>query len=345
MTDQSASQSSSSSLISSHDTVSSQAAEQARDRHVTVLLDEAVEALVTRPEGRYIDGTFGRGGHSRLILQQLNNEGRLLGIDKDPRAIATGEALAAQDPRFQIAHRSFAEIETLTETQGWSEQVDGILLDLGVSSPQLDDPERGFSFMHDGPLDMRMDTSQGMSAADWVARAPEKEIADVLFRFGEERHSRRIARAIVAARQDTPITRTLQLAEIVKAANPSWEKHKHPATRSFQGIRIHINRELADLEDVLDRAVRQLRPGGRLVIISFHSLEDRMVKRFIRDAARGDTHLPPGIPLTEDQIERRLKPIGKAIKPSAEEIEVNVRSRSAVMRVAEKLESVGNALA
>ncbi|ODC05146.1 16S rRNA (cytosine(1402)-N(4))-methyltransferase [Terasakiispira papahanaumokuakeensis] len=325
--------------------MSSQAAEQARDRHVTVLLDEAVEALVTRPEGRYIDGTFGRGGHSRLILQQLNNEGRLLGIDKDPRAIATGEALAAQDPRFQIAHRSFAEIETLTETQGWSEQVDGILLDLGVSSPQLDDPERGFSFMHDGPLDMRMDTSQGMSAADWVARAPEKEIADVLFRFGEERHSRRIARAIVAARQDTPITRTLQLAEIVKAANPSWEKHKHPATRSFQGIRIHINRELADLEDVLDRAVRQLRPGGRLVIISFHSLEDRMVKRFIRDAARGDTHLPPGIPLTEDQIERRLKPIGKAIKPSAEEIEVNVRSRSAVMRVAEKLESVGNALA
>lgn len=345
MTDQSASQSSSSSLTSSHHAASQPETEPMSDRHVTVLLNEAVEALVTCPDGRYIDGTFGRGGHSRLILKQLSAAGHLLGIDKDPRAIATGEALAAQEPRFQIAHRSFAEIETLTAEQGWSGQVDGILLDLGVSSPQLDDPERGFSFMHDGPLDMRMDTSQGMSAADWIARAPEKEIADVLFRFGEERHSRRIARAIVAARQDTPITRTLQLAEIVKAANPSWEKHKHPATRSFQGIRIHINRELADLEDVLDRAVRQLRPGGRLVIISFHSLEDRMVKRFIRDAARGDTHLPPGIPLTEDQIERRLKPIGKAIKPSAEEIEVNVRSRSAVMRVAEKLESVGNALA
>lgn len=346
MTDQSASQSSSSTLTSSHDSVSrSPDIDPKRDRHVTVLLDEAVDALVTSPEGRYIDGTFGRGGHSRLILQQLNEAGRLMGIDKDPRAIATGEALAAQDLRFQIAHRSFAEIETLTAEQGWSGQVDGILLDLGVSSPQLDDPERGFSFMHDGPLDMRMDTSQGMSAADWIARAPEKEIADVLFQFGEERHSRRIARAIVAARQETPITRTLQLAEIVKAANPSWEKHKHPATRSFQGIRIHINRELADLEDVLDRAVRQLRPGGRLVIISFHSLEDRMVKRFIRDAARGDAHLPPGIPLTEDQIQRHLKPIGKAVKPSAEEVEVNVRSRSAVMRVAEKLESVGNALA
>lgn len=311
------------------------------DQHLSVLLEEAVTAWMTRPDGRYVDATFGRGGHSRRLLQQLAPEGRLLGVDKDPRALQAGHQLAAVDSRFNIIQGSFAELPEWLARQGWSEGVDGILMDLGVSSPQLDDPERGFSFMQDGPLDMRMDNTRGQSAADWVATAPEAEISDVLFHLGEERHARRMARALIRARQEQPITRTAQLAEIIKAANPSWEKHKHPATRAFQAIRIHINRELDDLRQLLDRAMDLLAPGGRLVVISFHSLEDRIVKRFMRDAARGDAHLPPGVPFRQDQLAPTLKLVSKAIKPSDEEVSQNPRARSAVMRVAEKPSDAG----
>ncbi|SFX02935.1 16S rRNA (cytosine(1402)-N(4))-methyltransferase RsmH [Marinospirillum alkaliphilum] len=307
------------------------------DQHLSVLLEEAVNAWMTRPDGCYVDGTFGRGGHSRHLLQRLNEKGCLLGIDKDPRALEAGTLLAQQDSRFVICHGSFTELPRFIDQQGWTSGVDGILVDLGVSSPQLDDPERGFSFMQDGPLDMRMDTTRGQSAADWIATASETEISDVLFHLGEERHSRRMARAVIRARQEQPITRTGQLAEIIKAANPSWEKHKHPATRAFQAIRIHINRELDDLRDLLDQATELLAPGGRLVVISFHSLEDRMVKRFMRDAARGDAHLPPGVPFRQDELRPQLKLIGKAIKPGDQEVSQNPRARSAVMRVAEKL--------
>lgn len=306
------------------------------DVHLTVLLEEAVAALVTDPAGQYVDGTFGRGGHSRHLLEALTPEGRLLGIDKDPRALETAAQLAQEDKRFTVCHGSFIQLAEFLEEKGWA-GVNGILLDLGVSSPQLDDASRGFSFMNDGPLDMRMDTSRGLSAAEWLAKATEVEISDVLYHLGEERHSRRMARALVKARQEEPITRTSQLAEIIKVANPSWEKHKHPATRAFQAIRIHINRELDDLKDLLDQAMDLLLPGGRLVVISFHSLEDRIVKRFMRDAARGDAHIPHNMPFRQDELNITLKLVGKAVKPSAEEIARNPRSRSAVMRVAEKL--------
>ena len=305
--------------------------------HKTVLLDEAVELLIQDESGRYMDGTFGRGGHSGLILQHLAPEGALQSFDKDTEAIAVANAMQADDGRLQIAQTSFANIEDVAQQRGWHGQVDGVLLDLGVSSPQLDDPERGFSFMHDGPLDMRMNPDVGESAAAWLARAEADEIADALYHYGEERFSRRMARAIIEQRQKAPITRTRQLAEIISAANPKWEKGKHPATRAFQGIRIHINRELGDLEDGLQAALDVLKPGGRMVVISFHSLEDRIVKRFIRNMAQGDSHLPPGVPFTEDQLNKRLKLVGKARKPSKGEVDVNPRARSAVMRVAEKL--------
>lgn len=307
-------------------------------KHKSVLLDEAVEWLIQDPSGRYMDGTFGRGGHSGLILQGLTEQGQLQAFDKDPEAIVVAQAMIADDARLQIAQTSFADMQHIAEQRQWRGQVDGVLLDLGVSSPQLDDPERGFSFMHDGPLDMRMNPDQGESAAAWLARADADEIADAMYHYGEERFSRRMARAIVETRSKTPITRTKQLAEIIAAANPKWEKGKNPATRAFQGIRIHINRELADLEDGLEAALQVLRPGGRLVVISFHSLEDRIVKRFMRKQAKGDTHLPPGLPVTEDMLERRLKLIGKARKPTKHEVEINPRARSAVMRVAEKLQ-------
>ncbi|MDP6967983.1 MAG: 16S rRNA (cytosine(1402)-N(4))-methyltransferase RsmH [Gammaproteobacteria bacterium] len=306
-------------------------------KHKSVLLDEAVELLLQDPHGRYIDGTFGRGGHSSLILQGLGLQGQLQAFDKDPQAIAAATAMGDQDARLQIAQTSFANLQQVSEQRGWCGMVDGVLLDLGVSSPQLDDPERGFSFMHDGPLDMRMNPEQGESAAQWLQHAEADEIADALYHYGEERFSRRMARAIIEQRSKQPITRTKQLAEIISAANPKWEKGKHPATRAFQGIRIHINRELADLEDGLQAALEVLKPGGRLVIISFHSLEDRIVKRFMRKQAKGDTHLPPGLPVTEDMLQRRLKLLGKARKPGQEEVQANPRARSAVMRVAEKL--------
>jgi 16S rRNA (cytosine1402-N4)-methyltransferase len=306
------------------------------EQHLTVLLEEAVDALVTDTSGRYVDGTFGRGGHSRLILSRLAPDGSLLGVDKDAQAIAEGKQLEESDSRFCIARGSFAELASLAQQAKVDGPFTGVLLDLGVSSPQLDQAERGFSFMRDGDLDMRMDTDSGMSAAEWIATAEEAEMVKVLRDYGEERFAKRIVRAIIAAREEAPITRTLQLAKIVTEANPAWEKHKHPATRSFQAIRIFINNELTDLERLLGNVVDQLAVGGRLVVISFHSLEDRMVKRFMRRQSEGDD-VPAYIPVTESQRNRRLKIIGKAIKASEQEVEMNPRSRSAVMRVAEKL--------
>lgn len=304
--------------------------------HITVLLNEAVDALVQDENGLYVDCTFGRGGHSRLILERLSKEGRLIGIDKDPRAIATANELANEDSRFSICHGSFADIEQWVAQQGEGRPIAGVLMDLGVSSPQLDEAERGFSFMQDGPLDMRMNTEAGMTAAQWVASAKEEEMADVFYEFGEERYSRRIAKAIVNRRESEPFERTLDLAAVIKEAHPKWEKNKHPATRCFQAMRIFINNELGDLTDTLDIGTKILAKNGRLVVISFHSLEDRMVKRFIRDKEKGP-QLPPDIPIMEKDFPKVLKHIGKAIKPSKDEVERNVRSRSAVMRIAEKL--------
>ncbi len=305
-----------------------------QDAHQSVLLDEAVQYLVCNPGGRFIDGTFGRGGHSGLILRQLNEQGRLIGIDKDPEAVAMGEVLAERDSRFSICHGSFAELADMAGRRSW-DSVDGVLLDLGVSSPQLDDARRGFSFMRDGPLDMRMDTTRGVSAAQWLNTADEKAIADVIWRYGEERFSRRIARSVVAKRQEEPMATTRQLAELVSQAVPRKEKNKHPATRTFQAIRIFINQELDDLEIGLKAAVDRLAPGGRLVVISFHSLEDRIVKRFMRDLARGP-QLPRGLPVTVDQSESPFSLVTKALKADEEEVESNVRARSAVMRVLER---------
>lgn len=304
--------------------------------HDSVLLEEAVDALVVDPDGFYVDGTFGRGGHSRLILSRLGPSGRLLVIDKDPQAIAYARAHFAQDERVIIGHASFADMKTLVEEAGMAGQVTGVLLDLGVSSPQLDDPQRGFSFTQDGPLDMRMDTTRGQSAAEWIANASEQDIATVLKDYGEERFAKRMAKAIVAERACKPIVTTGHLAEVVKQANPAWEKGKHPATRAFQGIRIYINRELDDLASVLDQAVDLLADKGRLVVISFHSLEDRIVKLFIRKQEQGEP-LPRHLPVTADQINQRLKRVGKAVKASEQELKNNVRARSAVMRVAEKV--------
>lgn len=304
--------------------------------HITVLLNEAVEALVTDNSGFYVDGTFGRGGHSGLILKTLAADGQLLGIDKDLAAIATANSRFGNDDRFAIAHGSFAELASLVDARGLTGRVTGVLLDLGVSSPQLDEAERGFSFMQDGPLDMRMDQTRGQSAADWVNTASEDDITWVLKEYGEERFAKRMARAIVTERQKTPFTRTKHLAEVIKEANPAWEKGKHPATRAFQAIRIQVNNELGDLDSVLEQALAVLAPGGRLVVISFHSLEDRVVKRFIRRQEQGDP-IPKGLPVRDDQLNKRMRSLGKAIKASEAEVSINVRSRSAVMRVAEKL--------
>jgi 16S rRNA (cytosine1402-N4)-methyltransferase len=299
------------------------------------MLHPAVDALVTDRAGFYVDGTFGRGGHSRLILERLDDDGRLLATDHDPEAIAVGMQLMQDDSRFEIFRGSFADVDVRISELGFTNRVAGILLDLGVSSPQLDDAGRGFSFTNDGPLDMRMDPDRGYSAAEWIASASEEEIANVIYEFGEERYSRRIAKAIVRERAVSPITRTLQLAEIVKIANPAWEKHKHPATRAFQAIRIFINRELESLETLLVKALNLLAPGGRLVIISFHSLEDRIVKQFIQRQSKGDD-FPRDLPVMTSAKKPLLVKMGKAIKASDEEISQNPRSRSAVMRVAEK---------
>src|ERR1700712_2434041 len=306
--------------------------------HITVLLEEAVEALAVRTDGCYLDGTFGRGGHSRLILKHLGPDGRLLGFDKDPQAIATGQALAAEDGRFVIVQRSFAEMAAVIAEQGLAGKVQGVLMDLGVSSPQLDDPERGFSFMNDGPLDMRMDPTRGVSAAEFIAQAPEEEIARVFKEYGEERFARRMAGAVVARRETQPFERTADLAEVLKVANPAWEKGKNPATRAFQGLRIHVNNELGDLEAGLEAALQALEVGGRLVVISFHSLEDRIVKLFMRKLVKGEAdNMPLNLPIRHQAFEPKIKLIGKAQFASDDETRANPRSRSAVMRVAEKL--------
>ena len=305
--------------------------------HETVLQQEAVSALNVRPSGRYVDATFGRGGHARAILDTLGVEGSLLVLDRDPEAIAAAQGLMAQDPRVNAMKTSFGALGSVLSEMRLLGKVDGILFDLGVSSPQLDNSERGFSFMRDGPLDMRMDSEAKLSAAEWLADAPEQKIADVIYQLGEERYSRRIARAIVKVRTDMAITRTSQLADIVKQAHPAWEKHKHPATRTFQAIRMHINNELSELESALEVVLSSLATGGRLVVISFHSLEDRMVKKFMARCAKGD-EFPRGVPVTVEQLKPALKLIGRPIRPTADEVQVNSRARSAVMRTAEKLE-------
>ena len=307
-------------------------------RHITVLLDEAVEGLAVRANGCYLDGTFGRGGHSRLILEKLGPDGRLLGFDKDPLAIATGDALAAEDGRFVVVQRSFAELGDELAQRALAGKVSGILLDLGVSSPQLDDAERGFSFMNDGPLDMRMNPDAGVSAADFIASAAEEEIARVFKEYGEERFAKRMARAVVLRRAEQPFTRTADLAQVLTVANPAWEKGKNPATRAFQGLRIYINNELGDLESGLEAALENLEVGGRLVVISFHSLEDRIVKLFMRKHAKGEMDkLPRDLPIIPKAFEPRLKLIGKPVFASEAELAANPRSRSAVMRIAEKV--------
>lgn len=304
--------------------------------HQSVLLQEAIDGLAIRPDGIYIDGTFGRGGHSRAILQQLSESGRLIAIDKDPEAITYATQQFTSDPRFQIYQGSFAKLAEFAKQAGVYGQIDGILLDLGVSSPQLDNPERGFSFMQKGPLDMRMDLGQDLDAARFVNRAEADEMAAIFREYGEERFAGRIARAIVAARIESPIKTTEALAEIVKLANPKWEKHKHPATRVFQAIRIHVNQELSDLTSCLNLVMDTLAVGGRLVVISFHSLEDRIVKQFMRAQEYGQRP-PPGVPIRHTEIKTCFKRIGKAVKATDSEIKQNVRARSAVLRIGEKI--------
>jgi len=301
-------------------------------RHIPVMLDEAVEGLSVQSGGRYLDGTFGRGGHARAVLSRLDAEGRLLLMDRDPQAIAAAQREFATDPRVSIRHANFSSLAEWDATVGG---LDGVLLDLGVSSPQLDEAARGFSFMADAPLDMRMDTTQGESAADFLASATDREIADVLWNYGEERHSRRIARAIVEDRDAKPFIRTGQLASLIERIVGRREPGKHPATRSFQALRIHVNGELDSLQQGLNAALERLRPGGRLSVISFHSLEDRAVKMFIRDHSGRVQNSRRGPPVVA--VAARLAAVGKAQFPSDAELAANPRSRSAVLRVAEKL--------
>lgn len=301
--------------------------------HVTVLLDEAVAALNVKADGVYVDATFGRGGHSRAILARLGEHGRLLALDRDLEAVES--ARTWRDPRFAIAHAPFSRLAEAARAHG-VDAADGILFDLGVSSPQIDTPERGFSFRHQAPLDMRMDTAHGISAADWLNEAPEDEIARVVKDYGEERFAKSVAKAIVAARALQPIATTRQLAEIVAGAVRTRERGQDPATRTFQAVRIHVNRELDELAEALPHAVELLRPGGRLAVISFHSLEDRMVKRFMRGEAKGE-ELPPEIPVqASDMPEGRLRLVGRAIRASSAEVARNPRARSAVLRIAER---------
>jgi len=301
--------------------------------HTTVLLNEAVAALAIKPDGVYVDGTFGRGGHSKKILDQLGGDGRLIALDKDLVAIEAGKAW--QDQRFQIVHSGFAQLIEVLSKRG-IEKVDGILLDLGVSSPQLDDAERGFSFRFDAPLDMRMDVSRDMSAAKWLATVDEVLLGEVIHDYGEERFAKQIARSIVAARAIHPIDTTRKLAELVSKSVRTREPGQNPATRTFQAIRIYINQELEELAQVLPDCVKCLSVKGRLVVISFHSLEDRMVKRFIRDMAEGDK-LPRNVPVRASEVpEGKLRLIGKAVRAGEKELSINPRARSAVMRVAER---------
>jgi len=304
--------------------------------HLSVLLEESVQALAVEPSGTYIDGTFGRGGHARAILARLGPAGRLLGIDRDPEAITAARALEEADARFRAVQAPFADIANAAASAGVQGAVQGILLDLGVSSPQLDTPGRGFSFTADGPLDMRMDPNRGESAAAWLARADQGEIARVLRDLGEERFAGRIARAVVSARTDAPIDSTLRLAGIVARAVPTREPGKHPATRTFQALRIRVNDELGEIQRCLDQVCGLLACAGRLVVISFHSLEDRIVKRFMRREALGPA-LPKRVPVRASEVRGRLRIVGKPIRPSQAEVQANPRARSAVLRVAERL--------
>ncbi|MEW6331817.1 MAG: 16S rRNA (cytosine(1402)-N(4))-methyltransferase RsmH [Pseudomonadota bacterium] len=304
-------------------------------RHVPVLLEEALQALQVKDDGVYVDATYGRGGHAQKILEKIGERGRLLMLDRDPRACEDARRRFGADARVSIRQTPFSAIGRTIESQGLAGRINGILFDLGVSSPQLDDPARGFSFRAEGPLDMRMDPATGESAADWLNRAEEQEIVRVLRDYGEERFARRIARAILRERSIEPIATTRRLAEIVARAVPAREKSKDPATRTFQAIRIHVNRELEELAAALPQTLPVLVPGGRLAVISFHSLEDRLVKHFMRDEARG-RELPPGLPVRHDQFRARLKIVSKAIRAGVEETRHNPRARSAVLRVAER---------
>lgn len=306
-------------------------------KHISVLLDEAVDALAIKDDGCYIDCTFGRGGHSGLILSRLGDNGRLIAIDRDPTAIEAAKKYA-DDSRFTIEHEGFSALESIAEKHNITKKIDGVLLDLGVSSPQLDDPERGFSFMKDGPLDMRMDTSKGQTAEEWLAKADVEDISWVLKTFGEEKLGWRIANAIVDAREEAPITRTGQLAKIIATAAPQKEIKKHPATRSFQAIRMYINSELEQIENVLNASLAVLAQDGRLVVISFHSLEDRLVKQFMKKHSQGK-QAPRGMPILEAELQKgkKLELVGRKSKPSKSEVERNVRSRSSVLRVAKRL--------
>lgn len=304
--------------------------------HTAVLQQETLQALQIDPAGIYLDGTFGRGGHSRLILDQLDSKGQLIAFDQDPEAVAYGRQHFLSDTRFCLYHKNFEQLEATIEEIGLSGRVRGVLLDLGVSSPQLDTPERGFSFAKDGQLDMRMDPSQGQSAGQWLAGVDEDSLARVLRDYGEERYARRIARAIVAAREARPIMTTLQLADIIRQAHPRWERHHHPATRSFQAIRIFVNRELAVLESALTQALSVLQIGGRLVVISFHSLEDRQVKRFFKGTGQ-QYDIPRHLPPPPDQpAGPALRALGRR-RAGERELAENPRARSAVLRWAERI--------
>lgn len=302
------------------------------------MLAEALEQLAVKQDGVYLDCTFGRGGHSQGILEKLGSHGKLLALDRDLAAVESETAKTlAGDKRFLLFHSPFSKLAEVAESQDLSGHIDGILMDLGVSSPQLDEAERGFSFLRDGPLDMRMDRTQGPTAEQWLAEVPEQVLVKVLFDYGEERFAKRIVKAIVAARSQGPIATTRQLAQLVDSAMPVKDKHKHPATRTFQAIRIAVNQELDEINRALAQAAQMLKPGGRLVVISFHSLEDRLVKRFIRDES-GYKYDPGRLPVKESDIAKgRLLKIGKAIKAGPDEVAVNPRSRSAVMRVAERV--------
>ena len=305
------------------------------DSHVPVLLDEALRGLAIRRDGSYVDATFGRGGHSRRILAALGPDGRLLALDRDPEAVMVARELQAADSRFAIQQERFGQLRRILEVQG-VQRVDGILFDLGVSSPQFDAPARGFSFQHEGPLDMRMDPASSPSAAEWLAVADERELTDVFRRLGEEPAAARIARAIVRRRAERPILTTTDLAAVVASATGRGRPGRHPATRVFQAIRLLVTRELAEIEAALVQALEVLAAGGRLCVVSFHSLEDRIVKRFMRDASRVDPRLA-ALPVVPASARPRLRLVGRAIHPGEDEIARNPRSRSAVLRVAEKL--------
>ena len=303
--------------------------------HVPVLLGPVLEGLKIKPDGCYVDGTFGRGGHSKEILQRLNKDGRLIAIDRDPDAIAAAPQSLLDDPRFELVRGEIAQLEACIGERGLVGRVDGILFDLGVSSPQLDEAGRGFSFLRDGPLDMRMDPDSGTPASEWLAHVEESTLKRVLRQFGEEPHAHRIARAIVRARDEAPISRTAQLARIVEEAAPQRGRKIHPATKTFQAIRIFVNRELEQIESALAQSVNVLRKGGRLCVISFHSLEDRIVKRFMRDASR-EPEQYRGMPDIPEEFRPRLRTVGKAISATPAEVEANRRARSAHLRVAER---------